>query len=69
MNNPDGPIRPKSPWDVSKSVFKDFALDSDKLMNKCFDQDWGCSALGRIIKDHDEEERVRKYLRPKYRVL
>ena len=38
-------------------------------MNKCFDFDWNCSSLNRMIKDPDNNAKVRAYLRPKYMMI
>ena len=38
-------------------------------MNKCFDFDWGCSNLDKMVKDPEENERIRTYLRKKYMLI
>ena len=35
-------------------------------MQQCFDFDWKCSSLPRLIKDPNEREEIVKYLRPRY---
>lgn len=35
-------------------------------MGQCFDFDWNCSTLDRMIKDPHEKEALIKYLRPRY---
>ena len=44
-------IRPKSPWSLPKSFFGKFKSDNDMIIGKCFDYDWRCSTLEKMIKD------------------
>lgn len=36
----EGHRKVKTPWDFSKSVFKDYKPDNPKLLDKCFESDW-----------------------------
>ena len=64
-----GPTRPTSPWSVAKSFFASYQLDTDELMKKCFDFDWGCSVIDRMIRNPEQSELVRSYLKPRYRIM
>jgi hypothetical protein len=46
--------RPKSPWNVSKSVFKTFQDDTPTLLGRCFEFDWACSKLPKMIRNCSE---------------
>lgn len=35
-----GLTRVKTPWDFSKSVFKDYIPDNEAMLTKCFEFDW-----------------------------
>ena len=59
-------VRPKSPWSIPKSFFAKYRADNDAIMNKCFDFDWNCSSLNRMIKDPDNNAKAKAYLRTKY---
>ena len=61
--------RPKSPWSIPKSFFAKYKHDNDLIIGKCFDWDWRCSTLEKMIKDPHEKEATIKYLRPKYGLI
>ncbi len=61
--------RPKSPWTFPKSFFAKYNFDTDLVIGKCFDFDWSCSTLDKMIKDPREKELIIKYLRPKYGLM
>lgn len=61
--------RLKTPWDFFKSVFKDYKPDNDKIRAKCFEFDWECSKLPKIIKDDTDRAQIRKYLNGIYKHL
>ena len=52
-------------WHHSDSIFKDYVLDDDKLLVKCFEEDWKNTKIKKIIdKDkfanlHDKDEVAR----------
>ena len=35
-----GRIKLKTPWDFFKSVFKQYRVDGQKLLDDCFEFDW-----------------------------
>ena len=61
--------RPKSPWSIPKSFFAKYKHDNDLIIGKCFDLDWRCSTLEKMIKDPHEKEAIIKFLRPKYGMM
>lgn len=61
--------RPPSPWSLAKSFFGKYKADNDLIFNKCFDFDWNCSALNRMVKDPDMNTKVRAMLRTKYPMI
>lgn len=62
-------IRPKSPWSLPKSFFAKYKYDTDLVIGKCFDWDWRCSTLDKMLKDPHEKELIIKFLRPKYGLI
>jgi len=61
--------REKTPWDIKKSVFKDYVADHEAFLTKCFEFDWSNSKIHKIIKDNQEKELVKQYLRSIYQHL
>ena len=61
--------RPKSPFTVKKTVFAQFKQDTEDLTDKCFEFDWQCSKIDKLIKAVVEKEKVYKYLKKKYWIM
>ena len=61
--------RVKTPWDFSKSVFKDYIPDNDVILAKCFEYDWALCKIPKIIKDPKELEVIKGYLQTNYKDL
>lgn len=59
----------KTPWDFFKSVFRDYKPDNDILLDECFEFDWSCSKIEKIVKGEDEVAKVKEYLRSVYKSL
>jgi hypothetical protein len=59
--------REKTPWDVRRSVFKDYVPDNDMILAKCFEFDWNSSKISKIIKDEREKEQIKNFLRTHYK--
>ena len=58
-------------WSKENSVFKNFVIESDSLMDCCFDFDWRCSKLdiflNRLVKKEGTAkiyEIMRQFYRP-----
>lgn len=47
--------RLKTPWSIFNSVFKDYKPDNQALLDECFEFDWSCSKLEKIIKGEEEQ--------------
>ena len=56
----------KTPWDFSKSVFKDYKADSVNKLEECFEFDWERSKIPRIIKNEEELSACKEYLKSVY---
>ena len=41
----------KDPWSFGISLFKDYQLDTDEILKKCFEEDWRYSRITKIVKD------------------
>ena len=53
-------------WEMNNSFFSKYKIDNDSLMAQCFDFDWKCSSIERLVKNDEEREEIMKYLRPRY---
>jgi hypothetical protein len=47
--------KPQTPWNLSKSVFNTFVQDTEVLMDKCFDFDWRCSRIEKILDNASKD--------------
>lgn len=43
--------------------------DTDGLLKKCFEYDWDHTKIPKIIKNHEELEKVKNYLKSKYKCI
>jgi hypothetical protein len=59
----------KTPWDFFKSVFKDYKPDNPELLDACFEYDWSCTKIEKIVKDPDDQAEVKAFLKSKYPYL
>ena len=57
----------KIPWDFWKSVFKDYQIDTDELLKKCFEFDFKCSKIPRLIKDESDLAKTKDLLHSHYK--
>jgi hypothetical protein len=46
--------RVKTPWDFFKSIFKDYKPDTAPLISDCFEFDWSCSKIEKIVKGEED---------------
>jgi hypothetical protein len=56
----------KTPWKFSLSVFKDYKLDNIKHLESCFEQDWENSKIPRYVKDEEERDLLKQFLKANY---
>lgn len=61
-------LRPKTPWDFSKSIFAPYRQDTAEIIDKCFETDWETSRIPKVIKGDDENE-IKEFLRSRYRSI
>jgi len=52
--NPHLRAKTKTPWDFYKSVFAPYKRDTNEILMKCFEFDWECSKIPKIIKDEED---------------
>lgn len=57
----------KDPWSFDKSLFKDYQLDTDELLKKCFEEDWSKCRIPRIVKNAEDLQNVKEYLHSQYK--
>ena len=57
----------KTPWDFFRSVFRDYKPDTQTLLDECFEFDWACSKLEKIIKGDEEISNCKQYLKSVYK--
>jgi hypothetical protein len=64
-------VRPSTAWDLSKSVFKKVKQDTPDLMAKCFEFDWSCSRIERLLEPASREQRdnIYNFLKANYRAI
>ena len=60
-------IKPK--WQMEKSIFKKYQNEGPKLIERCFEFDWKCSKIEKIIKSEEQREATKKYLKKNYRLI
>ena len=60
---------PDAEWTLANSFFGKYKADDDDIINKCFDFDWGCSSLDKLIKDLTSRQNVKNFLRPRYKMI
>jgi len=61
--------RLKTPWDFFKSVFKDYRPDNQQVLNDCFEYDWSCWKIPKLIKDENELEELKKLIKSHYKAF
>ncbi|CAI2371034.1 unnamed protein product [Moneuplotes crassus] len=61
--------RPKSPWNVNKSVFRTYQDSTDSLISRCFEFDWDCCKVKNTIRNNTERALIKKFLKQNYRAL
>eukprot|EP00359_Climacostomum_virens_P001679 CAMPEP_0204897674 /NCGR_PEP_ID=MMETSP1397-20131031/869_1 /ASSEMBLY_ACC=CAM_ASM_000891 /TAXON_ID=49980 /ORGANISM="Climacostomum Climacostomum virens, Strain Stock W-24" /LENGTH=860 /DNA_ID=CAMNT_0052065451 /DNA_START=87 /DNA_END=2668 /DNA_ORIENTATION=+ len=66
---PPNIARPKTPWSIPISLFKNYKFDSDDLYKKCFEFDWKCCKVPKLIKDEAELSAVKEILRTQYKYI
>lgn len=62
-------VKPKEPWKFETSFFAPFKLDSDAVLNKCFDFDWQSGIFERIFKKEEDRLEAKTILRANYKYV
>ena len=57
----------RTPWDFSLSVFASYKPDNPRLLNDCFEMDWNRTKVARIVKNDEEREKLKTYIRSIYK--
>jgi hypothetical protein len=60
-------VRLKTPWSVFNSVFRDYKPDNPTLIDECFEYDWSCTKLEKILKNEEEQLKSKEYLKSIYK--
>jgi len=63
---PQDEVKIRKSWKIQLSVFKDYRADSNKIMGKCFEFDYKCSRIPRIVKDEEIEKKLKPVLKKNY---
>ena len=71
---PHDEARPRSPWSVEVSIFKEYKVETPQLINECFEYDWNELKVPKLkgTTERDLKERVRHqypFIRELYRRL
>lgn len=59
----------KIPWSIPVSLFKDYRLDDDHLLNECFEFDWKHCKIPNMVKDPQDLENLKALLKANYQVI
>ena len=59
--------RVKTPWDFFKSVFREYKPDTEVLLSNCFEFDWQCSKIDKVVKDENELAKVKAFMKGQYK--
>lgn len=47
-------IKLRTPWSFRLSVFRDYRMDTAKLLANCFEVDWGNSKIEKFLRKEEE---------------
>lgn len=61
--------RARTPWTVPKSIFASYKPDTEGLLGKCFENDWGRCKIPKIVKDTEELRKIKQVLRAGYKTV
>lgn len=43
-------IRPRTPWTFPISIFKDYKIETEAVLNDCFEYDWACMKFPKMTE-------------------
>ena len=61
--------KPPDAWSFENSFFAGYKNDNEAIMYKCFEFDWKSGVFDRILKNQEEKEAIKNYLRPIYKLI
>jgi hypothetical protein len=67
VNPKDDEIRPK--WRFQLSLFKPYKYDTEKQFDKCFEFDWKCTKMPRLVKDVEDRVKLKEIVRKYYKYI
>jgi hypothetical protein len=56
-------------WMFGKSLFKDWRKEDDIILNKCFETDWKCGKYLNFVKNEEDRNNLKEYLRGVYKPM
>jgi NLR family CARD domain-containing protein 3 len=59
----------KPKWKQETSVFKKYRVDNTKIFEQCFEFDWEWGRIPNMIKNTEEQQKVKKFLKQHYRLM
>lgn len=68
MNKVKTRITRKEKWNVNMSLFKDWRIENEELLKKCFETDWAGGKYSGYIKDEEDRLKVKEFLREHYKI-
>ena len=64
-----GMLRPETPWDFFKSVFKEYKPDTDRLLGDCFETDWAQTKTEKFLRDEEQVKLIKAYIKKQYKYV
>lgn len=59
----------QGPWLFETSFFAPYVCDNEQLMYKCFEFDWKTGVFDKIIKDNNQRDIAKMFLRSNYQYV
>ncbi|EGR33095.1 leucine rich repeat protein [Ichthyophthirius multifiliis] len=59
----------KVKWTFPISLFAKWQPDNEEILNKCFDFDWDNSKIPQKVKNKEDQELLKQFLREKYKLI
>ena len=59
----------KPDWDIKESIFWGYMIDTNDIYVRCFDFDWSNCKIPKIVKDQNELEEIRLFLKENYKPI
>jgi hypothetical protein len=62
-------IKVKTPWIFKLSVFKDYKLNTNKLIEECLAFDWALSKLDKLLRNEENIRNTKEFIKTHYRLI